>query len=149
MRRLTLIVLLTTLAGCGGDAGGSESQAGEQKQGLSMSVSFTEPLRSGQPVTWTLEVENGGPAEATLVFRSGKEGDVTLTQGGKEAYRWSGARYFTQAVRQVRLAAGEKKTFRLEEQALTAAAGDYELVAELDSEPAPPPIRRSVEVEKG
>jgi hypothetical protein len=152
MRRLALIVLLTTLAGCGGadgseDASGSEPQAGETKQGLSMSVSFTEPLRTGQPVTWSLEVENGGPAEATLVFDSGKEGDVILTQGGKEAYRWSGTRYFTQAMRQVRLAPGEKKTFTLEEQALSAAAGDYELVAELDSEPAPPPSRRSVKIE--
>lgn len=148
VRRLALLVILATLAGCGDDAGGSERQAGEQKKGLSVSVSFTTPLRTGAPVTWTLEVENGGPGEATLVFRSGKEGDVTLLQGGREVYRWSGTRFFTQAMRQVRLAPGERKTFTLEDKALSAAAGDYELVAELDSEPAPPPARRSVEVEK-
>ncbi|MGH9010293.1 MAG: BsuPI-related putative proteinase inhibitor [Acidimicrobiia bacterium] len=148
MRRpLAVLVLLTTLAGCGNDGGGSESQAGKQK-GLSLSVDFDEPLQSGQSVTWKLEVENGGPDEVTLVFRSGKEGDVALFQSGREVYRWSGTKYFTQALREERLAAGERKTFTLEEKALSTAPGDYELVAELDSEPAPPQARRSVKVEK-
>ena len=143
-----MLVLLTTLAGCGSDSGGSGTQAGQQQPGLSLSVDFDEPLRSGGPVTWKVEVRNGGPDEVTLVFRSGKDGDVALVQGGKEAYRWSGTKYFTQAVREERLAAGERKTFTLEEKALSAAPGDYELLTELDSEPAPPPARRSVKVEK-
>jgi hypothetical protein len=148
MRRpLVMLVLLTTLTGCGGDGKGSESQSGQQKEGLSLSVEFDEPLRSGRPVTWKLEVHNGGPNEVTLAFSSGKNGDVALMQAGREAYRWSGTKYFTQAIRQERLAAGDRKTFRLEEQALSAAPGDYELVAELDSEPAPSPARRSVKVE--
>ncbi len=150
MRRpLAALVLLTTLAGCGSDSGGSGTQAGKQQPGLSLSVEFDEPLRSGGPVTWKVEVRNGGPDEVTLVFRSGKDGDVALVQGGKEAYRWSGTKYFTQAVREERLAAGARKTFTLEEKTLSAAPGDYELLAELDSEPAPPPARRSVKVEKG
>ena len=152
MRRpLVMLVLFTTLTGCGGDGGGSERQSGSQstqKEGLSLSVEFDEPLRSGGAVTWKLDVKNGGPDEVTLGFRSGKDGDVALMQGGREAYRWSSAKYFSQALRQERLAAGEHKTFTLEEKALTAAPGDYELVAELDSEPAPPPARRSVRVEK-
>jgi hypothetical protein len=149
MRRLAVLVILTTLAGCGGgDDTGPESQSGQQKQGLSLSVSFDEPLRSGQAVTWTLEVENGGPEEATLTFRSGKDGDVALLRGGREAYRWSSTRYFTQAMRQERLAPGERKKFPLEDKGFSAEAGDYELVAELDSEPAPPPARRSVEVKR-
>jgi hypothetical protein len=146
VRRLAVLVLLTTVVGCGRDGGGSERQAGEQKQGLSLSVSFTEPLRSSGPVTWTLEVENGGSAPTSLGFRSGKDGDVVLLQGGREAYRWSGARFFTQAMRQVRLGSGQRKTFTLEEKALSVPAGDYELLAELDSEPAPAPSHRTVEV---
>lgn len=145
---LAVLVLLIALTGCGDDGGGSETQSGKQQPGLSLSVEFDDPLRSGQPVTWTIVVENGGPDEATLVFRSGKDGDVALVQGGREAYRWSATRYFTQAVREERLAAGERKAFTLEEKTLSAAPGDYELVAELDSEPAPPPGRRSVKVEK-
>jgi hypothetical protein len=144
-RQLAVMVLVTTLAGCGGDGGGSESQAGKQK-GLSLSVDFERPLRSGQPVSWKLEVENGGPDEVTLVFRSGKDGDVSLVRGGAEAYRWSADKYFSQAMRQERLAVGEKKTFTLEEKTLSAEPGDYELLAGLDSEPAPPPARRSVTV---
>jgi len=151
MRPVAIFVLLVTLAGgCGGDdsedSAGPESQAGEQKQGLSLSVSFDEPLRTGQPVTWTLQVENGGPEAATLVFRSGKDGDVALLKDGREAYRWSATRYFSQAMRQERLEAGERKKFPLEEKEFSAEAGDYELVAQLDSEPAPPPARRSVTV---
>ena len=149
MRRpLVMLVLLTTLTGCGGDGGGSQSQSGTQKEGLSLSVEFDEPLRSGGPVTWKLEVRNGGPGEVTLGFRSGKNGDVALMQGGREAYRWSSTKYFSQALRQELLAAGERKTFTLEEEALSAAPGDYELVAELGSEPAPPPARRPVKIAK-
>jgi len=147
MRRLAVLVLLTTLTGCGSDGGGSSSQGGEQQQGMSLAVSFDEPLRSGHPVTWTLEVHNGGPEAATLVFRSGKDGDVALVEGGREAYRWSSTRYFTQAMRQERLEAGERKRFPLEDKGFSAPAGDYELVAELDSEPAPPPVRRAVTVQ--
>ena len=148
MRRLALLLILATLAGCGDDAEGSEPRADEQKDGLSLSVSSTTPLRTGQPVTWTLELANNGPGEATLVFNSGKDGDVSLLQGGREAYRWSATRFFSQGMRQVRLAPGERRAFTLEDRALSAAAGDYELVAELASEPAPPPARRPVEVEK-
>jgi hypothetical protein len=147
VRRLALLVTLVTLAGgCGNDGGGSESQAGTQQKGLSLSVSFDEPLRSGQAVTWMLEVHNGGPTAATLVFRSGKDGDVALIRDGREAYRWSSTRYFTQAMRQERLEPGERKKFPLEDKGFSAEAGDYELVAELDSEPAPPPARRTVNV---
>lgn len=146
VRRLTLFLILVAIAGgCGDDVGGSESQAGTQK-GLSLSVSFDEPLRSGQAVTWTLEVHNGGPEAATLVFRSGKDGDVALVRDGREAYRWSSTRYFTQAMRQERLEPGERKKFPLEDKGFSVEAGGYELVAELDSEPAPPPARRTVEV---
>lgn len=147
VRRLSVVLLLAVVAGCGNDDGAGAQPAGQQQKGLTLSVSYTEPLRAGGPVTWTLEVANGGPTETTLAFRSGKDGDVVLLQGGREAYRWSGTRFFTQAMRQVRLGPGEQKAFTLEDKALSAAAGDYELVAELDSEPAPPPARRSVEVE--
>jgi hypothetical protein len=146
-RSLAVLVLLTTLAGCGDRSGGrNESQSGAQKTGLSLSVSFDEPLREGKPVTWKLRVDNAGPGDVTLTFRSGKDGDVALVQGGREAYRWSAAKFFSQAMRQEPLKAGESRTFSLEEKALSAAPGDYELLAELASEPAPPPARQTVKV---
>jgi hypothetical protein len=142
---LVVLALITAVAGCGAGGDSSTHQSGKQQQGLVLSASFGD-LKSGGPVTWKLEVANGGPDEATLVFRSGKDGDVVLLRDGKEAYRWSGSKYFTQAVRQLHLKAGERKTFSLEEKALTAEPGDYELVADLDSEPAPSPARRSAKV---
>ena len=145
MRRLVVLALITAVTGCGAGGDSSEHQAGKEKKGLVLSASFGE-LKSGGPVTWKLEVENGGPDEATLAFRSGKDGDVALVRDGREAYRWSGSKYFTQAIRQVRLKPGERKTFTLEEKALSAEPGDYELVADLNSEPAPPPARRSAKV---
>jgi hypothetical protein len=154
LRSLTLLVVLGALAACGGGGDGDapETQGGQQqgppKSGLSLAVSFDGPLRTGHPVTWKLEVENAGPGEV-LMFRSGKDGDVALLQGGRVAYRWSADKYFSQAMREQRLGAGERKTFSLEEKALPAAAGDYELVGEVDSQPAPPPARRSVKVEAG
>ena len=141
-----LVILMALAGGCGEDGGASESQGGAQQPGLSLSVSFDEPLRSGKPVTWKLEVSNGGPEAATLGFRSGKDGDVALLRDGREAYRWSSTRYFTQAMREERLEPGERKTFPLEDKGFSAEAGDYELVATLDSEPAPPPARRPVSV---
>jgi hypothetical protein len=156
VRRWAVFVLIAAVAGCGRDDVGAEQQGAPQKQGgdqgtggLSLAVSFDEPLRSGGPVTWMLRVTNGGSTEVTLVFRSGKDGDVALRRDGRDVYRWSSTRYFTQAMRQVRLAPGDRKTFPLEERSLSAEAGDYELVAELDSEPAPPPARRSVKVRRG
>ena len=147
VRRIALFLIVTALAACGDD-GGAAAQPAQGQDGLALSVSYSEPLRSGQPVTWTLEVENNGSQEQTLTFRSGKEGAGALLQSGREAYRWSATRFFSQAMRQVRIGPGERKTYTLEDKTFAAGPGDYELVAELDSEPAPPPARRSVKVEK-
>ena len=145
-RTALLVILLALVGGCGDDGSAAESPGGAQQPGLSLSVSFDEPLQTGKAVTWRLEVSNGGPEAATLGVRSGKDGDVALLRDGREAYRWSSTRYFTQAMRQERLEPGERKAFPLEDKGFSAEAGDYELVAELDSEPAPPPARRPVTV---
>jgi hypothetical protein len=141
-----LLLLVAALAGCG--RGGSNVNGGvtSSKSGLSLTVGFGEPLRAGQPVTWVLEVKNGGQTPVTLRFPSGKDGDVALVQGGREAYRWSSKRLFSQAVRQVPLGAGESRSFSLEERALGVPAGDYELMAQLAAEPSPGVVRRPVTV---
>ena len=106
-----------------------------------------DPLRSGQPATWLLVVSNRGTARVTLTFPSGKNGDVVLEQSGREAYRWSGGKFFTQAVRPVALEAGGTETFTLEEESLGVEPGRYQLVATLTADPAPAPVRREVSVE--
>lgn len=106
-----------------------------------------DPLRTGQPATWLLVVSNRGTERATLTFPSGQNGDVVLEQSGREAYRWSGGRFFTQAVRPVSLEPGGTETFTLEEERLGVEPGSYQLVATLRADPAPAPVRRSVSVQ--
>jgi hypothetical protein len=147
VRRLALLLVLTTLAGCnrggGAPTGGAVSSS---ENGLSLTVSFDGPLRTGEPVTWTLALENRGQQALTLRFPSGKEGDVALRRGDREVYRWSANRVFSQAIRDMALPAGARHTFRLEERALPAPAGEYELVAEVAADPSPGAVRRPVTV---
>ena len=128
----------------------SEQPGRASRRASRLSVSFDEPLRSGRPVTWTLEVENGGPDEvdAGVPLREGRRrrprpgrpgglplvghpllhpGDAPGAPGGR----------------------GRRRPSRWRRRPSPPRPGDYELVAELDSEPAPPPARRSVKVEKG
>jgi hypothetical protein len=141
MHRLAAFVaLLLALTGCGGGEGDS--------RGVSLQLSFSpEPLRAGQPVTWSLEVTNGAKAPVTLTFPSGQYGDVVLLRDGAEAYRWSSDKFFPQAVVKERLEAGGDKVFPLEEKALSVEPGDYDLVATLAAEPVPEPVRRRMSVE--
>ena len=150
MRRLGVIAaVLLALTGCGGGEGDSEgSRSAEGSGGLSLALSFSpEPLRAGQPVTWSLEVTNGAQAPVTLTFPSGQYGDVVLLRDGTEAYRWSSKKFFPQAVVKERLEAQGDKVFPLEEKALSVEPGDYDLVATLAADPAPAPVRRRVSVE--
>jgi hypothetical protein len=148
MRRLAaLLLLIAGLAGC--DRGGSGSHGGAVSysgNGLSLTVSFHEPVRTGHPVTWALELENRSRESITLRFSSGKDGDVALRTGGREVYRWSAHRLFSQALRELPLAAGARHTFRLDEPRLDVPAGNYELVAEVAADPSAGAVHRPVTV---
>jgi len=146
VRRFAVLVLLVaTLAGCdrGSHSGGAVSSAGN---GLELRVAFDEPLRTGRPVTWRLQVTNRGSGPVALKFSSSQEGDVALLKGGAEVYRWSANRLFSQALRELDLAGGETHTFELEERSLGAPAGDYDLVAQVAADPSPGAVRRPVTV---
>ena len=153
MRRLApILVLLAALAGC--DHGQSASSgsvsagstAGTGAGGLSLSVAFDEPLHSGQTVTWRLTVDNRSSSPVTLRFRSGKQGDVVLAQGGKEMYRWSAGRMFSQAVREIPVDAGASTVLTLEQDQLKVPPGDYDLMAEAGCDPSPGVVHRPVTV---
>ena len=148
MRRLAAVLLLIAgLAGCG--RGGSGSHGGAvsySENGLSLRVSFDGPLQAGRPVTWALELENRGKEAISLRFSSGKDGDVALRTGGREVYRWSAHRLFSQALRELPLAGGARHTFRLDEPRLDVPAGDYDLVAEVAADPSAGAVHRPVTV---
>jgi hypothetical protein len=145
-RYAALFLLVAALGAC--DRGGSRSggAVSYSENGLSLAVSFDEPLRTGRPVTWALTLENRGRSAVTLRFSNGKEGDVALSQGGREVYRWSANRLFSQALRELSLGAGQGHTFKLEEKSLGAPPGDYDLVAEVASDPSPGALRQPVTV---
>ena len=147
MRRFAaLVVFVAALGAC--DRGGSRSggAVSDSGNGLSLTVAYDEPLRTGRPVTWGLKLENRGRSAVTLRFSTGKEGDVALVQGGREVYRWSANRLFSQALRERSLGAGDAHTFKLEEKSLGVPPGDYDLVAEVASDPSPGALRQPVTV---
>jgi hypothetical protein len=113
---------------------------------LTMEVSHDEPVRSGDTVTWTLTVtNNGGPT--TLVFRSGKSGEVSLiSDAGDVAYDSDRDMVWASMMREEPLAAGATATYTVTGLPLDVEPGQYRLVADLASEPAPPTVTGTVTV---
>lgn len=150
---MLVVTALVSLAACGGDSdearppqSGTGTTVPVPGGGLSLALRHPDPLRAGAPVTWTLAVRNDGPEAVTLTFSSGQRGDVVLLQAGSERYRWSRGRVFTQALAEMPLAPGEGRSFDLEDERLDVQPGQYELVASLASQPAPPPAARRVTI---
>ncbi len=124
----------------------SGSTPAEGDEELSLDFGFRpDPLQPEAPVAWDFTVTNVSQEAVTLTFNSGQNGDVVLLQGGQEKYRWSEGQFFTQAIRNEELAAGESFSFTLDD-TLPVETGSYELVASVASDPAPSPAQQSVTV---
>jgi hypothetical protein len=126
-------------------AGACDTTSSQGDERLSLSIGFEpDPLQPGA-VRWNFSVTNVSEETVTLTFNSGQDGDVVLSQNGEERYRWSADRFFTQAIRTIELAPDEAYHFALEDR-LAVEPGSYELVATVDSDPAPAPAVRNVTV---
>ena len=121
MRRTSVLVLAMLVAACGGGTG---AEGGE----LDARVTFEEPLRVG-PVTWTVVVTNDTSDDLELTFPTGQRADIILSQGDETVYKWSRGQMFTQMVSHLRIPAGGKKTFTLDEPGLDVDPGKYTLSA--------------------
>jgi hypothetical protein len=141
-----LAALAVLTAGCGGDGG--QEQGEPVVGGLAFSARFEpDPLVAGKPVTWSLTVRNDSGEAVTLTFPSGKQGDVVLEDDrNAEVYRWSGGRFFTEAVIRKQLRPDQEVVYRLEEPSLSVEPGDYHLVATLAAEPDTGPDRQRVHI---
>jgi hypothetical protein len=62
-------------------------------------------------VRFTLQVTNTGETPMTLSFASGQSYDFVVSREGRQVWRWSAERVFTQALRSETLGAGETRTF--------------------------------------
>ncbi len=137
--------VLLSLSACGGEEDDPVLEP-NQEEGLALTLTHTEPLKAKAPVTWTVQVRNAGQEPVTLAFASGQRGDVVLSQGSTERYRWSNGKAFTQAFAEMSIAPGQAESFELKDDVLDVEPGQYDLVASLRSQPSPTEVRRTVTV---
>jgi Intracellular proteinase inhibitor len=101
--------------------------------------------RAGAAVEWRFVVVNRGGEPRRLTFTSGQQGDVVLSAGGVERYRWSRDKMFMAMLSERELAAGEEWSFVLED-VLEVEPGEYALVARVAARPEPPVVRGEIAV---
>ena len=99
--------------------------------------------RVGERVTFALSVTNRGPKMMELTFPSGQTHDFSVLDGaGREVWRWSRDRMFTQSLQNRQLAAKETTSFE-EEMPAAGLHGTYTVVATLASLNHPVTERRT------
>jgi hypothetical protein len=96
-------------------------------------VGSLEVEPSAAAVRFVLRVENRGAGPVEVTFPSGQDYDFVVLQDGREVWRWSEDRMFTQALREERLAAGEAWTFEEVWRPSPGMAGEFEVVGRLAS----------------
>jgi Intracellular proteinase inhibitor len=101
--------------------------------------------RAGAAVEWRFSLANRGSEPHRLTFTSGQQGDVVLSAGGVERYRWSRDKMFMAMLSERELAAGEELDFALED-VLEVEPGEYALVATVTARPEPPVVRGEIAV---
>lgn len=102
-----------------------------EARGAGVTVRFDHsprPLSTSGTVFWRLDVRNTAAVDLHLTFGSGQKGDVVVSAGDTEVYRWSRDKVFTEAIEQVALAPGEVLGVVLNDP-VTLDPGDYEVRA--------------------
>jgi hypothetical protein len=102
-----------------------------QTTSVDLAIRFSpvsEPITSGDTVWWAFDVTNAGKTPVDLTFSSGQRGDVTLSQGEVEKYRWSDGKAFTEAIETVTIQPGMSMPVVLND-VLALPPGDYDVTA--------------------
>jgi len=76
-------------------------------------------------VHFVLQVTNTSAAPVTLNFSSGQLFDFMVSRDGREVWRWSAERMFTQALRSERLDAGDTRTYTAAWRPSPRTPGEY------------------------
>ena len=133
-RVLTLLVpALIALAACGPRARSAEPAARKRVSG-GPPVASSFDVQLGSAVTFALHVTNNASKRLELTFPSGLTHDIVVMDTvGREVWRWSQGRMFTQTLRNTLLSGGE--TLDLDETWKDASLppGRYTARAELTS----------------
>ena len=120
-RHPAVLLLALVVAACGSGVGGGGGEPDAR-------IEFKEPLVVG-PVRWKVVVTNDTTRAVDLTFPTGQRAEVTLSQNGHTIYQWSHGQMFTQVVGHVRIAAGKKTIFSLDEPGVDVDPGTYTLTA--------------------
>jgi len=94
-------------------------------------------FKKGEVLSFSLEILNTQEKILKLFFSTSKIYDFAVyDEGGKEVYRWSGNKLFTQATTRITLKPGETKVFSLEwDQKVgfgeSAKTGKYLIIGEI------------------
>ena len=117
--------------------------ANSSKSSAPLASSLTVSVDGG--VELAFHVTNTTQKSMELQFASGQTHDFSvLDAGGREVWRWSSDRMFTQALQTRMLGAGETLTFR--ERWESAPKGTYTVVAALSSSNHPVETRAEIAV---
>lgn len=88
---------------------------------------------AGEPLAFTVAVENRGTQHVVLTFRTAQRFDVRIQDAsGREVWRWSADRMFAQAVGEERLEPGGRRRWNVVVRE-NLPAGAYTVVASLES----------------
>lgn len=99
-------------------------------------------VETGDEVQFALRLTNATDKRVELAFPSGQTHEiVVLDAAGREVWRWSEGRMFTQAV-QTKLLGSEESTGYAERWRPTGRAGSFTVVATLTSSNHPVELRR-------
>jgi hypothetical protein len=148
VRATVLVIALALVAAACGDASSPRAETSTDRLEVEV-VPTPDPLVSGQAATFELHVTNISDRRALLTFDTTQRGDVALSTGAVEVYRWAARRAFAHERREVTFASGQTVRFPLEEEPLAVAPGDYELMATVTGVPKLRTIRTSVSVVAG
>lgn len=146
MRRLAPFVV-AALAATGCMSGGTPISGDSRNVGDVTMTFRVEPSRvkAGQSVRLTLSLQNSSGRKVELVFPSGQKYDFWVTRDGRQVWRWSADRFFTQAV--VRQTLEGQTGTQFSETWQTEGAGTYEAHARATAQRFERPLTGEVVVE--
>jgi Intracellular proteinase inhibitor len=156
-----LVVLALFAPGCraggrGGDTATSDARpSGRLLVGLGVEGLDARGGRvtvpAGRPVTFAVVAENRGAQTTPLVFPTGQSFDLVISRDGREVWRWSAGRAFSQAVRNEEMRPAERRAERItwpgtDQAGRTVEPGSYEVrgLLALEAPLATPPIQLNI-----
>lgn len=126
MQRALWLTALAGLMGC------ATVENGRERMDVSDLLPSVQAAAQGDSVEFLLQVTNTTDSTVDLVYPTGQSFDFVVSDSaGREVWRWSADRMFTQAVRQEGLAPGETITHSVVWPAADQPRGDYSVLGTL------------------